>query len=206
MFDLANMTYGNLDLGGIISLIATVAIILYFRLYGHIKKSISDLKESRPFLSVIVFALAGIGLTGLWLTIRLIALFFVRYISVVKVNDTFVGYYYQPTDIFLMLSYILTANLCFTLLETFAILGEHKKKNGDKSLEIRELVNVAIQAVIIAFITFIPSYRDSSFSVYELTIRYVVIGLTMIISLTVLLFARNRLLHTGAKHKTNMYA
>ena len=180
--ELFNITF---DLGGIISLVATflIAIIIVwkFKIHKDLFATLERLKKTYPFRIFPVLFLLLIAFISLWLTVRVIGIYVIkRY--VLEVN-----YMYQQEDIFLMLAHLLTANLCFTLLRALAPKG----KTQEEYVATKGLIDVAIQAVIIGFITFIPRYtvflKDISGST-----RYILGVLSMMISIAVLVFARQR--------------
>lgn len=173
------------DLGGILSLVATFvifALILWkFKIYNKISTTIDELKNTYPLRVFPVLILLLIAFVSLWLTLRVIGVFVIkRYI--LEVN-----YMYKQEDIFLMLTYLLTANLCLTLLR--ALTPKDKGKTQDESEATKGLISVAIQAVIIGLITFVSRHnlftKDFSDSA-----SFMLIILSMLASIVVLIFAR----------------
>lgn len=177
-----------LDEGGIYTLIVTIILTLIimwrYNLFNYIKENIDDLKSVDPLRILPILALLGLGLVSFWLTIRVIALYTIqRYLLDVSFN-------YHTRDIFEMLAYILTTNLCFSLFKALII----KSDNKDKTMEIKGFFDVAIQGIIIGLVIFIPRHGDPIFiERFGAPIHYVLIFLSMITSIAVLVFARQRL-------------
>jgi len=208
----------RIDLGGALSFAVTVVIIAaavvlkygdFGNAYGKLEKNI---EKSRLSLTVSTIAITLVGLVALWLAVRVTLLFAERYIlspallsgfspkidsSIEELEDLTV---YLPENVFLMVSYALIANLCFTLARTFLTIG--------RPIDIpRELISVAIQAVLIGFITLVPRVsdvlffpRDPSIQAIERLIKmtgFVFIMIAMIVSVLVLLYSRERLDRLG---------
>jgi hypothetical protein len=110
-----------------------------------------------------------------------------------------------------MLSFILTANLCFTLVRAFAKIGEKKETEKgqlpEKELEEiaekrplpeKELTDIGIQAVIITLLTFLPFYRTNDPSQFlNVAFRYASISITLIVVLAALIIVRSRLIKSS---------
>lgn len=165
----------NLDWGGVFSLIATIILLFIVGLDQEIRKLIVD-KTYDSFWTVILLITASVGSIGVWLTIRVILL----NLKILLFQES---YRYRPSAIFSIISFILAANLCFTLLRAF-------KKIATAEIGIaRELVRVAIQVVIISFIALLPRYN-----ITELLMiiggfgNFLVLLVTLIGVLTVLVF------------------
>jgi hypothetical protein len=89
--------------------------------------------------------LIGVGIIALWLSVRVVLLFSLRYL-------TAENYVYNQYEIFYMIAYALAARLCFTLQTS--IRGEDGKKR------IAQVVNAVMQAILIGIITLLPRYED----------------------------------------------
>lgn len=184
--ELFNLTF---DLGGVLSFVATVLIAILivwkFKIHKDFSKTLKELKKNYPLRIFPVLLLLLMAFISLWLTVRVIGVYVIkRYILTVN-------YVYKQEDVFSMVTYLLTANLCFTLLRALAPKG--KTKDGHKTLE--GLIDVAIQAVIIGFITFIPRY---SLLLKEEggAMSFMLVVLSMIVSIAVLILGRR---YVGAK-------
>ena len=186
----------SFDEGGVLSLavsIIVVVIIMWkYKTYSYITERLNSLKKD-PLKIMIVVILISIGLTAVWITIRAIGFFAISYILTMNYN-------YQSGDIFTMLALILTANLCFTLFKalTLTVNGKNQSesardRNQNDSETLKGLIDVSIQAVIIGFMTFAPKHSDSTFLKEVSANGYVLIVLSMIVSIVVLVFVRHRL-------------
>jgi hypothetical protein len=198
-----------LDLGGVVSFIATIIFILIIEWRFKIHKAIVDrLKGTKPLATLTILVLGLVWFFSLWLTIRVIGLYAVRFI----LEDAYV---YQTGDIFTMLAFVLTANLCFTLLSAFTMAGSKDFSNSEKKVikknrtnpsnqkdrTMVELIEVAIQAVIIGFITFLPRYNDNSLLEKIGGINsYFLVLIIMIIAIVVFVFARGHLVENSSNN------
>lgn len=187
-----NMELFNIifDLGGVLSLIATIIIATIIMLKFEIHKEIAETLKETPSMQVVVIpVLLLIGLISLWLTIRAIGIYTIkRYILTVN-------YSYQQENIFDMLALVLTTNMCFTLVKAFMLEGKNKSKNKSKNenTAIKGLIDVAIQAAIVGFITFIPRHHHTFLALIGGSISYALIVVSIMVSIVVLVFARQRL-------------
>jgi hypothetical protein len=171
-----------IDYGGVASLVITLSIAL---LFGTLKEIHSELENAKALSRVVILALGGIGLVALWLTVRIVAINMIwRYLLTEN-------YDFSISEIFLMISFILTTKLCFTLLEAIREMSEKPK---DKPM-VQQLIEVATQAVIIGFITFVPRYADpeilgkiGGMEGYGLVLTL------MIVSILALVLARGRII------------
>ncbi len=119
----------------------TIIAILYFWKF-ELRDKIAKRMERGPTSTLNNVAFLCAGVIALWLAIRKSGL--------TVYNGLFTeGYGYHTRDVFDIIAYILTANLCFTLMTTFS-----------KLKETRHLVYVGIRAAIIGFLTFLPRYGD----------------------------------------------
>ena len=186
------------DWGSITSLMITFAIVLWLKVDEEARNKLNKTYEDNLW-RVGILILASIGLIGIWLAIRSMGLLFVKYL----VEETSE---YLQGDIFTLISFILTANLCFTLLRTFATIGEKEKNEGGRAQKPKDkktnnekevtpkLIDVAMQVLIIGLITFIPRYYDQGLlSIIGSSYAYVTILLAMIIALAIVAYVRWRL-------------
>jgi hypothetical protein len=178
--------------GGVLSFLITLGIVFWFRFPEHIKDLLGKAKSSSWGL---IFLILGFGgLIGIWFAVRTIGFYAFKFLR----EELQV---YSPSIVFSVLSYILTANLIFTLLRAFEELG-CKKTNEDTPTSsentpnqdpIRSLLGVLIQGLIILIISVVPRYSDPElpFDQYWKTI------ILVISSLAVLLFAQYRLVQSN---------
>ena len=118
---------------------------------------------------------------------RVIGLYVIRRYILIENGEKAKNWTYAERDIFQMVSYVLTANLCFTLMRALALTAG----NGQTSGVIRGLIDVAIQAVIIGFLTLLPRYKDSDFLKNVGNSRgYVSIVISMVVSIVALVLVR----------------
>lgn len=199
----------RLDQDAFISLYATIGVILAVviliivtkrsKVLGDIRQTLKKTDSLKIFPIVILLGVAGIAL---WITIRHIGLFVIRrYIEQVNYN-------YRPEDIFDMVAFLLTANLCFTLIRALAIeetkdQSQVQSEDDASKRTIRGLIDVAIQAILIGFITFIPRSR-TAYESTRTTINYVLIVIIMAVSIIVLVLARQRLTSSKTKAQTEV--
>lgn len=174
------------DLGGLISFVATliitIIIVLKYEIHKDFFETIETLKKSNSFRILPIFLLLLVTFISLWLTVRAIGAYVRRYIFTVN-------YTYLQRDIFTMMAYLLTTNLCLTLLRALTIKGN--TQNGYVAM--KGLIDVAIQAVVIGFITFIPRYSGSFLADIGGSSGYLLIALSMMLSIGVLLIARQHI-------------
>ncbi|MDH5267240.1 MAG: hypothetical protein OEW62_06130 [Candidatus Bathyarchaeota archaeon] len=189
--ELFNVTF---DMGGVLSLIATIIITIIIlkqaKINRHISKNIKRLRKEDPLRIVVVYAILAAGFLSLWITVRETGLY------VVKRYLLEVNYPYSDRNIFEIIGLILTTNLCFTLWNalTFKDAKRDKQTSGqNKDIPIKGLLNVALQAVIIAFITFVPRHRTGYIGEVGGSIGYSLIVMTMIVSIVVLILIRRHL-------------
>ena len=178
------------DREGFFSLVVVIVVLeilnYEFKAFNELKKKLGLLLKTNPLRALTACTLLVIGLIGVWLAVRTIGLFAIKRYLLQE------NYNYFTQDILLMVAFILTANLCFTLIDAFTFgieikSGKERRKNKEE-VPIKQLVEVAIQAVIIAFITFIPKYEQPGGKLVGED--YVVVILGMMVSVIVLLFAR----------------
>lgn len=180
------------DWGGIFSLAATiVAIGVISDGFRSILKIFDDIAD--PLQIAIVLVLILVGSTSLWLTVRVIGLYVIRRYILMESGEKAKKWIYMERDIFQMVSYVLTANLCFTLMRALALTAGSKQSAGGEQTSgvIAGLINVAIQAVIIGFLTLLPRYKDFQFLNKVGGPRgYVSIVISMIVSIVALVLVR----------------
>lgn len=170
----------GLDWGGFLSIIATIIVVLYFGVLEKIFDNLKKLKsEDRHSLALVILTLSSTGLLGIWLAIRKIGLN-------VRILLSQEGYDFSVNLVFAVITFSLSANVCFTL--STALL----KKDGEEVT--KGLISVLIQVVAIAFIALLPRYADvflveniGGFS------NLIVLLIFMVVSLTTLLFVRKYL-------------
>ena len=181
----------SLDFGSLSSFFATIVIVLLFGIDRDIRKACnlaivgkSSESDFKSLWGVVILAVGIVGLIAIWLAIRTGGLSAYRY--VIESN-----YVFTIDDIFGIVSYILIANLCFTLVSTLS-----KTRGSSSDLEsLRGLITVPIQAIIISLIIVIPRYDDSYFinNVVKGITGYVAIIAVLSASLVVLCMAWLRL-------------
>lgn len=172
----------NIDSGGLYSLIVAAAILLFYLIIRvhSIKdgkwKHVTDYVDELNAPSIV---LIGVGIIALWLSVRVCGLLSMKYLTVQN-------YPYNQYEIFNMIAYALAARLCFTLQAS--IRGEDGKKR------MAQIVNAAMQAVLIGIITFLPKYDDSRLaSQLGGAFGFVSVLLVMAITLVLLMYVTKRL-------------
>ena len=127
-----------LDWGGFSSIIATIIVVLCFgvleKLFDHLKKLKS---EGYPSLALVILTLSSTGLLGIWLAIRMIGLN-VRNLLLLE------GYNYSVNIVFVVITYILSANLCFTLSRTLERAGTSELSQEGREEATKGLIDVLI--------------------------------------------------------------
>jgi hypothetical protein len=183
----------KLDVGSISALFATFAVIFLFGIDKEIRSTCgitivrkgSNRNTFESSLGIVTLILAIAALIAMWLVIRTIGLTIQKYI----VEATPIGNGYFASDIFYVLSFILTANLCFTLYRTLA-----SSKDGDGEKGILNWIVVPIQALIIGLVVILPRYNDKVLTDVIGGINgYVTVVAVFIGSLTLLCFVWDRL-------------
>jgi hypothetical protein len=142
----------SLDYGGVSSLLATLVIVLFFRIDSEMRDTyklaiVGKDKQKENSMGIVVLALGIAALIGIWLAIRTIGVFVNRYVGE---QD----YTYLTSDVFSIIGFILLANLCFTLQRTLVSARQQR---------IQGLITAPIQAIIIGLITILPRYNDAGF-------------------------------------------
>lgn len=134
------------DLGGLGSFILAILLVIFLALLmGKRPEDIKKLFEKLDFSSALIMStLIGVAVASLWLCIRVILLFFHRYLF--EEN-----YAYNQYDLFQMVAYALAMQLSFTLFKIVRIRG------------LKEIVKATIQAVLIGILLFLPNARNSEF-------------------------------------------
>jgi hypothetical protein len=173
----------ELDYGGLITLIVTISIVGIWSFIKRPKEKLTDYfvkaVKAEPLSAFANWAFTGIGIVGIWLTVRVIGLYVVRYLT----NN----YNYNQYEIFTIVAYALATNLCFTLAKT---LG--KTSEGDQKTP--RVIEAGIQAVLVGIIVFLPLYGDANAnSVFQRVgglSGYVIILLTMAVVALLLIFGR----------------
>jgi hypothetical protein len=149
----------KLDVGSISALFATFAVVFLFGIDKEIRSKckITIVRKGNNrnifenSLGIVALILAIVAVIAIWLVIRTIGLTIQKYTT----EATPSGYGYLTSDIFYVLSFILTANLCFTLFRT---LGNINDGDGEKG--ILDWITVPIQALIIGLVVILPRYND----------------------------------------------
>lgn len=172
------------DLGGLLSLGVTIVMIyisaLKFKVHEDFFDKLKKIHGLRILPTTILLLIGGIAL---WLAVRTIGFFVIKQ-YIFKVN-----YSIKPSDIFTMIAYVLTANLCFTLLEALTLESDSKNEM------IKGLIEVSLQATIIGFLTILPRYSDLTLlAAIGDSSNYVLIVITMLVSIVGLIFVRQRLI------------
>lgn len=186
----------NIDWGGFQSFLGFIAIILFFRIDDYVKTEYKKIKDIDNFTGFIILFFVIVGFFGLWFALRYFGLILKN--SLIPLDSSF---NYSPSEIFIMLGYVLTANLCFNLVKTFSDPDLVKKSGFKKTAP--KLLETLIQAIMIGLITFIPRYADplllDSLSASNTgsnrifgSIIYVLVLITLIIVLLLMIWFRKR--------------
>jgi len=185
--------HSDWDWGGVWSLLLTTFVVWWAKGPRWI---ISKLSTQEPLRCVVALIIVLVGLSGIWLSIRITLLYFMRYI----LEE---GFIYTPTDIFEIIGFIATANLSLTLFRALTLgqkKGDRKETREDSKNIIRGLIEVAIQAVIIGLLTFIPGYNQSEFlNRVNGYVGYVAILIAMVVAMLVLVLSRHYLISEKEK-------
>jgi hypothetical protein len=179
----------DIDWGGVSSLFMLILIIVFFRLDQEILNKLKpDYHDNFWNIIIIFFVLAGF--ISLWYALRTFGLFVKN--SLIIQPATFDPFVYTTSQIFVILGFILTTNLCFTLARTFKKIGAKPKEKKDieplKKDSVPYLSEAIIQAVIIGLITFVPRYSDE-FLLDSIGGNNRVLGATMYVIILIALIA-----------------
>ena len=179
----------ELDLGGLVSLLFTIAILVVVVVWSKDKRP----KDIKPFFrkldSYTAFTwtiLIVAGIIGLWLSVRVVGLYAKNYLF--EEN-----YIYIPYEILTIVAYALATNLCFNFAETLTLKSEERP---------RRIIGVAIQAVLVAVIKFLNVYRDqrdTSLFRFIGAFGFATMLIGMVITVLLLLFARLKLIKEGTR-------
>lgn len=173
----------SFDFGGFFAFLIALIIIFAFNLPANLYDRLKQNKAK--FKSSIYFLIIGAGVIGIWLSVRIILLYIFRYFFVE-------GFQYEATDVLSILSYILVANLPFTLFKALT-MGEGEEQQNDVTI-LKGLMGVLIQASVIGLLAFMPTYNNANlFLLVGGYIGYIAIILTFIVSIVILVVARNTL-------------
>jgi len=177
------------DVGGLWTLTFSALIMMVFKVPEGIHRRLASVRQ--PSTYVINLIIASIGIVGIWMTVRTITLYVFQ-------NLLEEGFVYNTNDIFMILGFIVAANLPFTLMKALS-MGEENRKTEPEIL--KGLIEVLIQAIIVGVITFIPAYsQHSTLQGVGGAIGYVSILLSMIFVLLALIHARGRLIVQKEMH------
>lgn len=208
---LANFNISNLEIlekidwGAVASISALFVLISVLKLdkkVTSIYEKFKNYEGNVKYLIILLFLI--VGFIGLWFAIRsfgtIVKNLLILQTEIIRdenevAKEVLVGKDYTTSQIFLMLGYILTANLCFNLAKTFESLVQ----NSSFEESAPRLLEALIQATIIGLIIFIPRYSDSALldqlsgnnRVFG-SILYVVILITLIAVLLLLIWFRKR--------------
>lgn len=167
------------DAESLFTLLLTIfwIIVLIWKYKIH-ESLLTKFREVPSYKKFTLFPLLLIGLLSLWMTIRSIGLYFKVFLA---------SNFYYTDDILILLSWLLTTNLCFTLFNALTI------KPDELDANIKGMINVSIQAIVIGVITFLP--RNSIVQLARIggAINYMMILIGLIISLTMLIFIKDKL-------------
>jgi len=141
---------------------------------------------------LIILILVAIGLIGIWLTVRATTLY-------LRQNLLVEGFSYLSSDIFQILSFLVTANLSFTLVRALWINDKGTKSTEEESDNaIEGLADVIIQAIMVSLITLVPSYGNSEFlQRIGGPSNFVFILMAMTFAVLILVFVRQRLIRSS---------
>lgn len=162
------------DWGGVISLAITLALFFFFNIDGTIRNGVERPSQGIYHEKFTVKAiLLLLGLVVIWLSFRSMMLLLKNLLFEE-------GYLYSVIEIFSIISFILSANLCFTLANVVqkSIDQDQKPEAGNSPKEkdkeqgkradsketnfVGNLIEVATQVVIIGFIALLPRYNDTN--------------------------------------------
>ena len=167
--------FRDFDFGGVVSFIITLILIIIFykRFWEFLKKDI--LNDTHFINNVLSLILVAIGLIAIWLSVRVSLLLCYNFLFI---ND----YAYSQYQILNLISYLLMARLCFTIIKT----TQH-------DLKIEDFLDVTVQAVLIGIITFLPTYGNPSLlKLIGGVDRYALILVSMVIVLFVLIYTKKQ--------------
>jgi hypothetical protein len=178
----------SVDWGGIISLGATIVfIIVYIKIFNNsfIDDTFENIKSVNQVnaLTILIFFL--LGFVSLWLSVRMILLFSKRYFfNLLKKKEEEPNHYFSQNDIFSMLTIVLTTNLIFSIATTLINISS-KSPNNDYTQNIKSLIYVLIQGLVIGIITFLPKNAEDKLGN---TLHYkVYISITSILIISLIL-------------------
>jgi len=194
------------DFGSLTALLATVIIVLVFGIDREIISSARAKKDNDYVngnsMGLIALGLGISGLVAIWLAIRTAGVLLLKYL--IESN-----YVFMTSDVFTIISFILIANLCFTLQTTFSEIRGQKGKNENADFEtISGLLKATITAVIIGLITVLPRYSDFTLLQEVNGINgYLIVVAVLISSLVVLYILWERVhvrIQKGAHNSSSM--
>jgi len=172
------------DPDGVITLGLTIAIgIVLTIVYVRKKKGIWNIiKEDSNFpeKAIVVIPLIVVSFVALWLTIRVVGLYTIRrYIETEN-------YTYTAFDVLEILSYVLAIKLCLTLIQ---------------SRELKQIIEAAIQSVLIGVITTIPRIGAMGKEAFMggATTQFAFLMIAMAVILIALVFVRKHFVEREGK-------
>ncbi len=180
---------GIFDLGGLASFFIASSILIFFLLYHTIKEKENGSNSSKPNTEWLIFTKSSTvsflviltGVIGIWLAVR-------TFLLVVTNALLQEGFLYTSAEIFTLIGIIVAANLPFTLYTALTKTAE----SGERALI--GLIDVVLQAIIIGFVTLVPSYAQitllSKIGGYQ---GFVAILVALVLTLLILVIARSRL-------------
>jgi hypothetical protein len=176
-----------LDTGGFASLLVAIAFSLGLKIDESVWEQLHELKDNMWRVIILILALAGFF--GVWLTLRVLGLYFTLYLS-----GATPSYHYLASNIFSFISYALASNLCFSLVRTFSAIGRKELKEPKRINDlVPELLDTLLQAVLIGVLVFIPRFDDTTLLLAVGGIdHYLLILITLIATIVVLVYTRKR--------------
>jgi hypothetical protein len=181
--DLTNQLKSFADPGVVASFAATLVLILILRVDIEVKRQIRN-ADSEKFFQLIIAAFAFIGFVVFWLAVRFLGFFIVN--QMILPNQP-----YSTSNIFVVISLALTANLCFTFCRTFEESAS-ARANKDTFNIIPSLLDTAVQAMIIGLIAFAPRYGDPNLIDVIGEPGFISVFLLFIVAIAVLIYARRK--------------
>jgi len=181
-----------MDYEGLGSLLFTIfALILFLLFKGKRPKDIKPFFEKldAPYAlswSILIVA----GTIALWLSIRVIGLYALRYYLLTD------KYNYTQFEIFRIVAYALATNLCFTLAENLKEKGKNENQHMTEAQKTKRIIESTIQTVLIGIIIFLPTYGDRREGSLFLSIGFegfVSILISMAITALLLALVRQRI-------------
>lgn len=192
---------GKSDLGGVITAILTIILLIYFRIPKFFEEKIFG-EEKKPRLRICSI-IGIIGIIGVWIAIRYVGVFL---LNMIKVE----GYSFTSSNVFSLLGAVVAANIPFTLLKALTLHrnvdenedegeneaehGSHPNVNHDKTSQIViGLFDTMLQVILIGFITLLPGYNQldllNKLDGYQ---GYIAVLLSLLFGLFILIVARGQ--------------